>query len=56
MTHGPIFLEILKQIITYRVIKGEALVMLDAPLLFESKILEYLCHPIIVVSLKDTIE
>ena len=27
--------------------------VLDAPLLFETKILEHLCHPIIVVSLSE---
>ena len=30
------------------------MVVLDAPLLFESKILAYLCHPILVISIKDT--
>ena len=53
MTHGPIFFEILRQIFNLKVIQGESLVILDAPLLFESKILEYLCHPIMVVTLKD---
>ena len=53
MTHGPIFYEILWQIFNLRVKQGEALVILDAPLLFESKILEYLCYPIIIVTLKD---
>ena len=32
-------------------LQGEPLVVLDAPLLFETKVLEYLCHPIIVVSI-----
>ena len=54
MTHGPILFEILRQIFDYRVRQGESLVILDAPLLFESKILEYFCFPIIVVCLKDT--
>ena len=54
MTHGPIMFEILRQIFDYRVRQGESLVILDAPLLFESRILEYLCYPIIVVCLKDT--
>lgn len=56
MTHGPIFVEILKQIFRLRVLKGEPLVVLDAPLLFETRILEHLCHPIIVVGLRDTHE
>lgn len=52
MTHGPIFATILKTIFRLRVLQGEPLVVLDAPLLFESRILEYICHPIIVVSIE----
>ena len=47
-------MEILRQIFEYRVIKGELLVVLDAPLLFESKILEWFCFPILVVTIEDT--
>ena len=46
-------MEILKQIWQLRVIKGEQLVVLDAPLLFESKILAWICHPIITVAITD---
>ena len=27
--------------------------ILDAPILFETKVLEHICHPIIVVSIRD---
>lgn len=53
MIDRPIFFEILSQIIRLRLLKGENLVVLDAPLLFESKILEFFCHPIIVVAIAD---
>ena len=53
LTHGPIRVEILRQIFDYRVMKGELLVVLDAPLLFESKILEWFCFPILVVTIDD---
>ena len=53
MTHGPIFYEILRQIFNLKIRSSHSLVILDAPLLFESKILEYLCHPILVVTVKD---
>ena len=33
--------------------KGELMVVLDAPILFETKILEWFCHPIVVVSISD---
>ena len=51
MTHGPIFASILKSIIRLRLLQREPLVVLDAPLLFETRILEYICHPILVVSI-----
>lgn len=53
MTHGPIFATILKSIFRLRVLQGETLVVLDAPLLFESRVLEYICHPIIVVGIDN---
>lgn len=33
--------------------QSSTLVVLDAPLLFESKILEWFCYPIVVVSISD---
>ncbi len=53
MTQGPIFLEILRQVFRLRVLESHPLVVIDAPILFETKILEYLCFPIVVVSVKD---
>ena len=53
MTHGRIMKAILWQIFDLRVIKGKQLVVLDIPLLFETKIMEYFTSPIIVVKAKD---
>ena len=47
-----ILFEILKQIITYK-LKGYSNVILDAPLLYETRILEHLCYPIIVVYIQN---
>mmetsp|Transcript_5086 Transcript_5086/g.6490 ORF Transcript_5086/g.6490 Transcript_5086/m.6490 type:complete len:127 (+) Transcript_5086:363-743(+) len=49
LTHTKIFKSIIWQIFDLRVLKRKQLVVLDAPLLFETKVLEYLCYPIIVV-------
>ena len=53
MTHWRVFMQILWTIIRLKAIQGHPLVILDAPLLFESKVLEYICHPIVCVSLSD---
>ena len=53
LTHGPIMKAMLWQVFELRVLKMQQLVVLDAPLLFETKILEYLTSPIIVVHAKD---
>lgn len=53
LTDMPIFIEILKAIFRLRVLQGNPLVVLDAPLLFESKVLEYFCYPILVVAISD---
>lgn len=50
LTHSRIFKEIVWRIFSLRVLQLQSLVVLDAPLLFETKILEYLTSPIIVVS------
>ncbi|OMJ87921.1 hypothetical protein SteCoe_10242 [Stentor coeruleus] len=47
-----IFFEIIKRVLGFR-IKGVSNVVLDAPLLFESKILTYFCCPIITVYVKN---
>ena len=53
LTHKRIFIEILRQILKLRFAKGQRFVILDAPLLFESKILEYFCFPILVIAILD---
>lgn len=39
-----IFIRIFKNIIT-----GKNVMLIDAPLLYESKILEYVCYPVVLV-------
>lgn len=53
LSHWRIFRDIFASIFSYRVRKGETKVILDAPLLFETRILEFICQPIILVYLKD---
>ncbi|CAG9325086.1 unnamed protein product [Blepharisma stoltei] len=47
-----IFLEIFKKLIYYK-IKGYSYVIIDAPILFETKILPWFCFPIITVYVSD---
>ena len=47
-----IFYEIIKQLLAYK-FNGITLVLIDAPLLFESKILTYFCCPIITLHISD---
>jgi dephospho-CoA kinase len=47
-----ILFEILKQIIMYK-LKGYSNVILDAPLLYETRVLEHFCYPIIVVYIQN---
>ena len=53
LTNWRIFREMVKQIFKYRVMDGERYVVLDAPTLFETKVLEYFCCPIVVVYIED---
>jgi dephospho-CoA kinase len=53
MTWPRIFRRILVTLIRLKFKEKKHLVVLDAPLLFESKILEYFCYPIIVVYTED---
>lgn len=53
MSHPRIFRRILTTLIRLKFKEKKQLVVLDAPLLFESKILEYFCYPIIVVYTED---
>lgn len=48
-----IFLEILKDVFHCCYTKNESMVILDAPLLFESKYLEYFCYPICCIYISD---
>jgi dephospho-CoA kinase len=52
ITSSYIMWEILKQLITLR-LRGYSEVVLDAPLLYESKVLAWVCSPVIVVYLAD---
>jgi dephospho-CoA kinase len=54
-THLPIIIEIFKQILWLRLVKLRPVVILDAPLLFETK-LNYLCSKVIVVSCKPDVQ
>jgi len=49
ITHPIIFKTLFWRIVTLRLQKKQSAICVDAPLLFESKLLEYLCYPIIVV-------
>jgi len=53
ITHWRIFREMLNQIFHHKVRQGNKKVVLDAPLLFETNILEHICHPIITVFIGD---
>jgi len=46
-------LEIVKEAFFYFFKQKESHVVLDAPLLFETKFLEYFCFPILVVFISD---
>lgn len=50
ITHPIIMATIIQRILTTRLFKANPLAVLDAPLLFESGVLQHLCYPIIVVS------
>lgn len=53
ITHWRIFREIFMAIFKNKILKGLSKVVLDAPLLFETKILEHICHPIICVYISN---
>lgn len=56
ISHPRIFRKIIKELFRLKVIKKRTLVVLDAPLLFETRILEYFCYPNIVVYCDNTAE
>jgi dephospho-CoA kinase len=53
LSHPRIFGKMIKELIRIKFRVKNPLVVLDAPLLFESKFLEFFCYPILVVSLDD---
>jgi dephospho-CoA kinase len=53
LTHPRIFRKIIIAVIRMKLLQRKPLVVLDAPLLFETKILEYFCYPIITVFCED---
>ncbi|CEG39553.1 dephospho-kinase [Plasmopara halstedii] len=52
-THKYIIWEMLKQLLYQRLICRKRLVVLDAPLLYETKLLEFFCYPTIVVTCSE---
>lgn len=55
-THKYILWEMFKQLVYQRLLCHKRLVVFDAPLLFETKLLEYFCYPTIVVACSETNE
>lgn len=53
LSHPRIFRKIISAVIKLKLIQRKPLVVLDAPLLFETKILEYFCYPIITIYCED---
>eukprot|EP01068_Selenidium_serpulae_P014105 Selendium_serpulae@DN6054_c0_g1_i10.p2 len=56
ITHFHIFRVILWQVVYHRLVAWHPHVAIDAPLLCESKILPWICSPIIVVDVKEDIQ
>ena len=54
-THPSIVLEIIRQIAFHRLVRWRRLVVLDAPLLFETR-LNYLCRYVVVVSCSEDLQ
>lgn len=54
LSHPRIFRRIFVKLFKLKCLQKKPLVVLDAPLLFETKILEYFCYPILVVSCDDS--
>ncbi|ETV86648.1 dephospho-CoA kinase [Aphanomyces astaci] len=55
-THYYIIKEMFYQLLYQRIVKQRKLVIFDAPLLFETKLLQYFCGPIIVVACSEAAE
>ena len=56
ITHFAIFYEIVMQLLRYRLVHKARIVILDAPLLYETYWLTLLCYPIIVVSCSERVQ
>lgn len=54
LSHPVIFRRIIVTLFKLKLMQRKPLVVLDAPLLFETKILEYFCYPILVVYCEDS--
>ena len=53
MVYSKVAVEILKLLYKYFIRKKQNLVLIDAPMLFETRILKLICFPIGVVYVKD---
>lgn len=53
LSHPRIFKQIIKDMWRLKLVEKCPMVVLDAPTLFETKILQYFCFPIIVVAIED---
>lgn len=53
IVHPAVFKEMLRQIWSLKVTSGKKLIVLDVPLLFETKFLSWMCYPILCVYVKD---
>jgi dephospho-CoA kinase len=53
-THPMIFKRMIRELISKRFQRSAPLVCIDAPLLYESKFLQYFCYPIMVVYVEDS--
>ncbi|CAI2377484.1 unnamed protein product [Moneuplotes crassus] len=50
---GKIFWKMIKEFWRLRFTENQSSIILDVPLLYETKILEYICYPILVVAVDD---
>lgn len=53
ISHPKIFRRIIGQLFRLKFVEKKQHVVLNAPLLFETNMLEYVCYPIIVVHVDD---
>ena len=53
MSHPRIFIKMVKELLRLKFLAKSPLVVIDAPLLYESKFMQFFCFPIIVVYTED---